>query len=161
MRLLQQCAFAGRIMVWFLVGGGPIVAGCAAGDAAKVESTSTDGSTGAGSRANGDAAGDAPLASPPADACTICSGMDAGVAGPDDGGADSSDDAAPQRDALAPQDAPGADDSMSPPLEAGPGDSGGSDDGGVNSCATKICIDPVFDCPLQGCFNGCANFFCK
>jgi hypothetical protein len=34
-----------------------------------------------------------------------------------------------------------------------------SDDGGV--CTTKICIDPVFDCPLQGCFNGCTNVHCN
>ena len=41
-------------------------------------------------------------------------------------------------------------------------DSGGSssDDGGPNSCSSKLCIDPVFDCPLQGCFNGCANLHC-
>jgi|HubBroStandDraft_2_1064218.scaffolds.fasta_scaffold05259_6 hypothetical protein len=35
-----------------------------------------------------------------------------------------------------------------------------SGDGGANACSTKICIDPVFDCPLQGCFNGCTNFHC-
>jgi hypothetical protein len=35
-----------------------------------------------------------------------------------------------------------------------------SGDGGANSCTTKICVDPVFDCPLQGCFNGCTNFHC-
>ena len=34
-------------------------------------------------------------------------------------------------------------------------------DGGTNVCSTKICIDPVFDCPLQGCFNGCTNFVCN
>jgi hypothetical protein len=34
-------------------------------------------------------------------------------------------------------------------------------DGGANACSTKICIDPVFDCPLQGCFNGCTNFLCN
>ena len=42
-------------------------------------------------------------------------------------------------------------------------DSGGSsssDDGGPNACTAKLCIDPVFDCPLQGCFNGCTNFHC-
>jgi hypothetical protein len=87
--------------------------------------------------------------------------MDAGVVGPDDGGAYSQDDASPQQDAPAPPDAPAADDSSSPPLDAGPGDSGVSGDGAVNSCTTKLCVDPVFDCPLQGCFNGCVNFFCK
>jgi hypothetical protein len=35
-----------------------------------------------------------------------------------------------------------------------------SGDGGANMCTTKICVDPVFDCPLQGCFNGCTNFHC-
>ena len=36
-----------------------------------------------------------------------------------------------------------------------------TDDGGANMCTTKICIDPVFDCPLQGCFNGCTDFHCN
>jgi hypothetical protein len=48
-----------------------------------------------------------------------------------------------------------------PPLTLPDGGLGGtpaSDDGGA--CTTKICIDPVFDCPLQGCFNGCTNFHC-
>jgi hypothetical protein len=40
-------------------------------------------------------------------------------------------------------------------------DSGAGQDSGTNMCNTKICIDPVFDCPLQGCFNGCVNFVCQ
>ncbi len=28
------------------------------------------------------------------------------------------------------------------------------------ACTAKLCIDPVFDCPLQGCFNGCVSFHC-
>lgn len=34
-------------------------------------------------------------------------------------------------------------------------------DGGDPMCKTKLCVDPVFDCPLQGCWNGCTNFFCN
>ena len=34
-------------------------------------------------------------------------------------------------------------------------------DGDANACLSKLCIDPVFDCPLQGCFNGCVNFHCQ
>jgi hypothetical protein len=41
------------------------------------------------------------------------------------------------------------------------GTSSTSGDGGASACSTKICVDPVFDCPLQGCFNGCVNFSCK
>jgi len=53
-----------------------------------------------------------------------------------------------------------------PPISFPDGGLGGSppastDDGGANMCTTKICIDPVFDCPLQGCFNGCTDFHCN
>jgi len=53
-----------------------------------------------------------------------------------------------------------------PPLSFPDSGLGGSppastDDGGANMCTTKICIDPVFDCPLQGCFNGCTDFHCN
>ncbi len=34
-------------------------------------------------------------------------------------------------------------------------------DGSANACKKKICVDPVFDCPLQGCFAGCKDFFCN
>jgi hypothetical protein len=34
-----------------------------------------------------------------------------------------------------------------------------TDDGGASACTMKICVDPVFDCPLQGCFNGCSGPF--
>jgi hypothetical protein len=37
----------------------------------------------------------------------------------------------------------------------------GSSADGDNACKTKLCVDPIFDCPLQGCFNGCTNFFCN
>jgi hypothetical protein len=48
-----------------------------------------------------------------------------------------------------------------PPFMLPPPPPPATGDGGANSCTTKICIDPVFDCPLQGCFNGCMNFFCQ
>jgi hypothetical protein len=52
-----------------------------------------------------------------------------------------------------------SEDASSPILfsDAGLGSSSSND---ANACSTKICIDPVFDCPLQGCFNGCTNFHC-
>jgi hypothetical protein len=89
----------------------------------------------------------------------------------DDSGAVTADDAT----GPVPTPTPGGDDA-SAPAEGGSTpilppitfpDAGGlppppppSGDGGANSCTSKICIDPVFDCPLQGCFNGCTNFHC-
>jgi hypothetical protein len=35
-------------------------------------------------------------------------------------------------------------------------DAGGPD---ANDCASKVWIDPVFDCPLQGCQTG-PNYHC-
>jgi hypothetical protein len=38
---------------------------------------------------------------------------------------------------------------------------GGNDPALVASCAMKLCIDPVFDCVLQGCgFAACENLHC-
>ncbi len=48
-----------------------------------------------------------------------------------------------------------------PPITLPEAGSSTSSDGGANMCSTKICVDPVFDCPLQGCFNGCVNFVCQ
>jgi len=94
--------------------------------------------------------------------CTTCSTGDAGNPPPQQTAPPPSDDAAaPQDDA--PSTPPSDDASPPPPLSLPPlplpdGGSTATGDGGV--CTTKICIDPVFDCPLQGCFNGCVNFHC-
>jgi hypothetical protein len=103
------------------------------------------------------------------DACTSCSSSGGG-SGSGGGGVIGSDDASvPGDDATASDDGtapPPGDDAGTPPFMFPPitlPDSGSTStgDGGANACTTKICIDPVFDCPLQGCFNGCMNFFCQ
>ena len=109
-----------------------------------------------------------PPPGPAVDACATCSEPDdAGAIGPDDASGGPADDAG---DTLSPGDAAPQDDGSgaSPPFtfppidwpDAGLGAPSGPDDGGDNACTSKICIDPVFDCPLQGCFNGCTNFHC-
>ena len=38
---------------------------------------------------------------------------------------------------------------------------GGADPTMVMQCAQKLCIDPIFDCVLQGCgFAACENLHC-
>jgi hypothetical protein len=118
-----------------------------------VTGSEDSGSTGKGSSGNQQApsSGD--------DTCTTCSD-DSSVAPveTDDASVGSDDSSAP---------ATGDDGStgttpppfMFPPVSL-PEAGSSTDDGGANSCTTKICIDPVFDCPLQGCFNGCVNLHC-
>lgn len=96
--------------------------------------------------------------------CSTCSADDGGGAQPP-GSPPPSDDSGLQEDAAAspvPDDASGTPPIGLPPFSLPDGGLGGSSpapgDGGA--CTTKICIDPVFDCPLQGCFNGCTNFHC-
>jgi hypothetical protein len=106
------------------------------------------------------------------DACTSCSSSGGGSgSGSGGGSAVGSDDASPSGDDATVGDdsaaPPTGDDGgtappfMFPPISLPDGGSTSTGDGGANACTTKICIDPVFDCPLQGCFNGCMNFFCQ
>ncbi len=100
--------------------------------------------------------------------CTSCAGSDDGSVSSsnpsgDDGGAASGDD--DWATATSPDDEAGSSPPALPVLTFPDGGLGGStpvssDDGGANACTSKICVDPVFDCPLQGCFNGCTNFHC-
>src|SRR5580704_8179467 len=119
----------------------------------------------------GSSSGDTPASGD--DSCTTCSGSGGGSAsgggsGSGGGSVGPEDSSAPSGDATTPGDdgsTDSGDDGGTPPFTLPPltlPDSGGSssDDGGPNSCTSKICIDPVFDCPLQGCFNGCTNFHC-
>jgi len=133
---------------------------CASGKSDTVPGSKGHGSTDLPSVNAGDDAGYAP-------ACSTCSpgaSEDAGSPAPtDDAGVPSTppDDAAPvQDDSSAPPTL--GDDASIPPLtfpDAGLGSPPPSGD--ASACSTKICIDPVFDCPLQGCFNGCVNFQCQ
>ena len=146
------------------------LAGCAAGDPAPTslgapKSAGPTGSSSGAQQSSGD------------DSCTSCSnsssgspsGSGSGGGSGGGGGSTGSDDSSvASEDATTPGDdgSTAMGDSGAPPFTFPPitlPDSGTSTsaDGGPNSCNTKICIDPVFDCPLQGCFNGCVNFICQ
>jgi hypothetical protein len=144
-----------------------VLAGCAkAADPGAVEGESTGSQSGSGSTSGSSGSGQ--------QASTGDNSTGSGTSGDDSTGLNppSGDDSSTSSGSPSPGDdssAPSGDDSSTgttaPPLfppftlpEAGM--SSTPDDGGANACTTKICIDPVFDCPLQGCFNGCTNFHC-
>jgi hypothetical protein len=89
------------------------------------------------------------------DSAVINTGSDGATGVTDDAGSDATAYADGGADEVIPEDSGGAADSSGSP------DSSATADAGANMCATKICVDPVFDCPLQGCFNGCTNFLCN
>jgi len=131
------------------------VIGCAAGSHVAGTGTGSFGGTEGSDDAGSDGAGAAP--------CSTCSADDGGLV-PPGSLPPPSDESGVQEDAAStptPDDASGTPVGL-PPFSLPDGGLGGSSpasgDGGA--CTTKICIDPVFDCPLQGCFNGCTDFHC-
>ncbi len=139
------------------------VAGCAtSADPPSTPSSSAFGTGmpgGSTSGAGQSSGGDSPSTSGGSSGGGSGSSGGSGSAGSDDAGS-ASDDATTGDDAS--PGVPGSDDASPPPLfpPLTLPDSGSSS-GDANACSTKICIDPVFDCPLQGCFNGCVNFVCQ
>ncbi len=89
--------------------------------------------------------GESAATSAPVTASGSSSGADdATVGSPDGGMGDSSSDDAGEGGESVPDSGP-------PPR----------DSGAVDMCSKKLCIDPIFDCPLQGCYKGCGtNFYC-
>jgi hypothetical protein len=157
-------------VLWCLLA---LVAGVVTGCASK-DSTSADGGSGTGTF--GDPSASSSSSGGYASTSSSSGGSDDSSFGTvgDDGSTGTSDDAASDG-STGTEDAGddgsiGTDDAdidagLGPgaPVDAGSaGDSSApQSDGGANMCSTKICIDPVFDCPLQGCFNGCTNFVCN
>ncbi|MGO9837699.1 MAG: hypothetical protein ACLP1X_26225 [Polyangiaceae bacterium] len=134
--------------------GVPAVVACAAGSSSTGPEVHSFGAQPAADSAAGDDG---------SGGCSACSTDDATTSPPSQ--SSTPDGAGGAEDASAPP--VGNEDSGTtpislPPLTLPDGGLGGTpapDDGGA--CTTKICVDPVFDCPLQGCFNGCTNFHCN
>jgi hypothetical protein len=144
-----------------------VVTGCASKDSTSADagpSTGTFGDPNASSSSSGGYASTSSSGGGSDDSSFGAMGDDGSTGTSDDASSDSStgtedagDDASIGTDDAGIDAGPGA------PVDAGSaGDSSATQsDGGANMCSTKICIDPVFDCPLQGCFNGCTNFLCN
>lgn len=151
------------VYCWMLAVLGPVavVAGCASkGDSTKADGgvntgtlTNPNGSassSGGSGRASSGGSDDSSAGRTTSDESSVTSMTDAGATGASDGaGDDGSTGTDTGVDATSSADGAVADGSTS------------TGDADANMCATKICIDPVFDCPLQGCFNGCTNFLCN
>jgi len=147
---------------------GASAAGCTAGVADALHGFSTDAGGGQGTSSGGGSGGGSSGGSGSGSSnggCSACTPGDDATTG-EDGGNPQTVDASQDDSPVSPPSSSGGGSSsgfMFPPFTLP--DSGGSSgsstgDGGANMCTTKICIDPVFDCPLQGCFNGCTNFHC-
>ena len=179
MRLLEKFTFALSMSLGVVAVG---AAGCTASVADQLRGfDSGAGNYGGGSSSgSGNASSSSGSDNGSSGGCSSCNAGDDATTGDDSGsgtsssGATGDDGSAQSSSSSGVSGSSGTTSSSSggivfPPLSLPDGGlfGGGSSSGGTSSsgdggvCKTKICIDPVFDCPLQGCFNGCTNFFCN
>jgi len=154
-----------------------VVAGCATKDSTSAEAGVKTGSLAvqdSGGSTLGELGSSSSSSGGADDSSSGSTGDDATTGTPAEAGAG----ATTGNDGAGGEDGWGSDDGSGDAMASGPGDDGSTgvpnDDAGTgtgdssatqadaaNMCASKLCIDPVFDCPLQGCFNGCTNLHCN
>ena len=139
-------------------------AGCSAGvenalHGFQADSGSGNGSSGSGSGSGGGSGGDPGSSGGGSSGCGACnSGDDATT--PSDDASTPGDDASTSSSTSGSSGGSTSGSSsgfMLPPFnfpDTGTGSSSGTTGDADNGCSMKIYVDPVFDCPLQGCMTG-------